>query len=287
MNVGIIGAGAWGTALGHSVSSNADNVILWSYDGGVKEFDDVGLSKNIKVSMNLSDLRDVDVILIVTPSAFFRETLKNYKPFYNNQPIIICTKGVERETNCLMSEIVAEILPECREIGVLSGPQFAAEVANNLPTGGTLAGSNKVQEIGRIIFSNFFIQETDDVIGVQICGFGKNILALVMGYLSIKTNSENRRAMLFTRFWDEVVQYGLHRGARLQTFMLLCGLGDLYLSATSKTSRNYAAGAAIAGGFPPLGTVEGLSALKGMLGYARANNINLPLCDEIESDFGL
>lgn len=266
MNIGIIGAGAWGSALAIIVKKAGHNVILWSYDGTGINDSKFDLS-DIQITSNMSDLQKSDAWLIVTPAAYFRDTIKSAKPFWANQPIIICTKGIEDKTHKLMSEILATELPECLNYGVLSGPQFAAEVANGVPTGSLLAGTDSsILNAGRNIFAKLYLEESNDVIGAEICGVGKNALALISGYLSITAVGENERAMLFTRAWGEIVNFGLGQGAKIETFMGLAGLGDLFLSATSPTSRNFAAGVAIARG-ESIGkkTVEGIFALKGLI----------------------
>ncbi len=275
-NVGIIGAGAWGTALAINIARGGKNVVLWSFDGEYKQFDGVDTPANLTVVKNPDDIADTDVWLCVTPAAFFKDTLKKFVTVYNNQPIIICTKGADSKTHEFMSEILMDALPQCVDFGVLSGPQFAAEVANGVPTGSTLAGTGRALDAGRAVLNLAHLDETDDVIGAQICGVGKNVMALIAGFLSIKTAGENERAMIFTQCCNEIINIGLAMGANLRTFTGLCGLGDLFLSATSITSRNYAAGVAIANGTTLVGTVEGLFAFDTILNRAEKLGIKTP-----------
>lgn len=279
MKVGIIGAGAWGCALGILCEKAGNFVVLWSFAGVTADFPGL-FAKNIQKSREFSDLTDCDLWLVVTPSEFFRETIRNAKKSYNGQPVIICTKGMEAGTGKLMSEIIGDELPECRNIGVLSGPQFAGEVADGRPTGSTLAGNSVVRGAGRIAFSKLYLQETDDIIGAQICGVGKNAVALIMGYVA--NRGENEKAMLLTRAWGEVVEIGLARGAKIETFLSLCGIGDLFLTATSMTSRNYSAGKAMAESRVITGTVEGLTAIKGLTAMARDLDIAIPILNMID-----
>ncbi len=278
MNIGVIGAGAWGTALAITAArGNSDaNVLLWSYDGMAKDFDNVAKPQNITLTRNMADLADTDAWLIVTPAAFFRETLRGAREFYKGCPVIICTKGAEASTGNFMSEVLKAELPECTDFGVLSGPQFAAEVAAGIPTGSTLAGTAHARRVGSAALNKLYISESDDVIGAEMCGVGKNAVALVCGYTSIKCG-ENERAMIFTRAWGEVVKIGMALGAKQGTFLDLCGIGDLFLSATSATSRNFAAGMAIAQGHDIVGTVEGIFALNGILRRAAALGIETPV----------
>lgn len=287
INVGVIGAGAWGTALAIISARGGANVSLWSYDGQHKHFDGVECPENLKLTGDMSELASCDVWLVVTPAAFFRETLRNARAFYNNQPIIICTKGAESATGQFMSEIMASELPECSDFGVLSGPQFAAEVARGVPTGSTLAGSPRARTAGRAVLNQLYLVESDDVIGAEICGVGKNAVALICGYNSIAAAGENERAMIFTNAWNEVMEIGLASGAQMRTFLGLCGIGDLFLSATSETSRNFSGGMSIARGEPPAGTVEGIFALRGLIDRASRLNVPTPVLSQMRQKMGL
>ena len=281
MNVGIIGAGAWGTALSIITARGGSNVILWSYDGQKTDFEGVQVPENIKMTSSMDFLSDCDAWLIVTPAAFFRETSRKARIFYKNQPIIICTKGAEYSTGDFVSEILQAEIPEVSDFGVLSGPQFAAEVARGVPTGSTLAGTQKVLDAGRVIFNQLYLSETDDIIGSEICGVGKNAVALICGYNAIKADGENERASIFTRAWNEVMNIGVARGAKMKTFLDLCGIGDLFLSATSATSRNFAGGMSIARGEKPTGTVEGIFALNGLINLAEKLGVQIPILKEM------
>ena len=287
MNVGVIGAGAWGTALSIISARGGADVILWSYDGEYKHFDDVEMPQNLRVTQNIAEIGQCDTWLIVTPAAFFRETLRNAAKYYNNQPIIICTKGAESATGDFMSEIMASELPNASDFGVLSGTQFDAEVARGIPTGSTLAGTPRAIESGRAVLHLLHINSCNDVIGTEMCGVGKNAVALICGYNSVAAAGENERALIFTRAWNEVMQIGLKCGAQMQTFLDLCGIGDLFLSATSATSRNFAGGMAIARGEKPSGTVEGIFALDGLIGRAKNNGVETPILIEMQKKMGL
>ncbi|MBQ8294694.1 MAG: hypothetical protein IJX89_04895 [Alphaproteobacteria bacterium] len=287
MNVGVIGAGAWGTALSIISARGGANVMLWSYDGEHKVFDGVPTPQNLNVTDDMGKMRDMDAWLIVTPAAYFRETLRKARNVYNGQPIIICTKGAESSTGQFMSEILQTELPECSDFGVLSGPQFAAEVARGVPTGSTLAGTTRALNAGREILNKLYLVESSDVIGTEVCGVGKNAVALICGYNSIAAQGENDRAMIFTRAWNEVVDLGLAAGGNLRTFLGLCGIGDLFLSATSATSRNYAGGMAIAQGNTPEGTVEGIFALRGLIARAKSLGINTPVLIEMQTKLNI
>ena len=287
MKVAVIGAGAWGTALSIVSARGGADVVLWSYDGEYKHFDNVEMPENIQVSTDLAVVGDCDTWLIVTPAAFFRETMRKASTFYNNQPVIVCTKGAESTTGNFMSEIIADELPNIKDFGVLSGPQFAAEVAAGVPTGSTLAGTQRAIDAGRAVLNKLYIHPSDDVIGTEICGVGKNAVALICGYNSVAAAGENERALIFTRAWNEVMEIGLRSGAKMHSFLDLCGIGDLFLSATSATSRNFAGGMAIANGMPPSGTVEGIFALDGLIRRAENVGVYVPTLREMQIKLGL
>lgn len=287
MKVGIIGAGAWGSALAHASARGGADVTLWSYDGGATDFDGVVRPADIKVTANMADMSEMDVWLVVTPAAFFAETLRKARNFYRAQPIIICTKGADPKTGLFTSEILNAELPECGEYGVLSGPQFAAEVAHGIPTGSTLAGPAAVRAAGRVALAELTLDDSDDIIGAQICGVGKNAVALICGYNTVAARGENERAFLFTRAWGDVVNIGRAMGAKTQTFLDLCGIGDLYLSATSQTSRNFSGGMAIARGDALTGTVEGISAMRALIQRADALSVAIPTLKQMRDKMGL
>ncbi len=280
--VGIIGAGAWGTALAINIARGGANVVLWSFDGEYKRFDDIDMPNNLTVVKNPEDLKNTDVWLNVTPAVFFRETIQKFAKYYNKQPFIICTKGADCKTHEFMTEILQSELPTCTDFGVLSGPQFAAEVALGVPTGSTLAGTSPcVMEAGLQVLNFAHLDATDDVIGTQIAGVGKNVMALIAGYIHETVPYENERALIFTRCCNEIIKIGMAMGAKLETFVGLCGLGDLFLSATSATSRNFSGGVAIARNEELVGTIEGIYAYETLIVRARKMGCDTPMLDEM------
>lgn len=287
MKIGVFGAGAWGTALAFVCAKSGNNVIHWGFDGIFDGLSDLTPPDAITRTSNVSDLSDCEYWLVVTPAAFFRETVQKMRSVYSNQPILICTKGMESNSGMFMSEILAQELPECKNIGVLSGPQFAREVAIGVPTGSTLAGNETVRAGGHIALSAIYLQDTDDIIGTQICGVGKNAESLISGFLTVKSGGENERALIFTRAWNEIVDIAVKMGANCGTFHGLCGVGDLFLSATSPTSRNFSAGISIAKGEEYSGTVEGIFALRGLINRAEKLNLQTPVLCEMKEKMGL
>lgn len=287
MKVGVIGAGAWGTALGFLAARGGADVTLWSYDGDIATHDDAVRPAGLRVTAEMGDMADMDVWLVVTPAAFFRETIRRAHEFYRGVPIIICTKGADPKTGEFISEILTAEIPECTEFGVLSGPQFAGEVARGVPTGSTLAGTAAARAVGHAVLHELELEDSDDFIGAQVCGVGKNAVALMCGYNSIAAAGENERALIFTRAWGDVVKIGCAMGARTETFLGLCGIGDLFLTATSETSRNFSAGIAIARGDAPSGTVEGICALHGLIKRAAALGVETPTLCAMRDKMGI
>ena len=141
MKIGVFGAGAWGTALAYACEKSGNKVIHWGFNGIFDGLVDLPKPDNVLRTSNMDDLKQCEYWLIVTPAAFFRETARKMRMAYVNQPILICTKGMESKSGQFMSEILNTEIPECKDFGVLSGPQFAREVAIGVPTGSTLAGN--------------------------------------------------------------------------------------------------------------------------------------------------
>lgn len=287
MIIGVFGAGAWGTALAYTCAKSGNEVKHWGFENVFDEMPNVEKPVNVSRTDNMADLKTCEYWLIVTPAAFFRETVRKMRAVYDGQPILICTKGMEASSGEFMSEILNTEIPECKNIGVLSGPQFAKEVANGIPTGSTLAGNKTVRAGGHKALSALYLQDSDDIIGTQLCGVGKNAVSLISGFLTVKSSGENERALMFTRAWNEIVELGVKMGAECGTFLGLCGVGDLFLSATSPTSRNFSAGLSIARGEQVTGTVEGIFALCGLIRRAEKFGVKTPVLTEMKEKMKL
>ncbi|MDR1206925.1 MAG: NAD(P)H-dependent glycerol-3-phosphate dehydrogenase [Rickettsiales bacterium] len=294
MKVGIIGAGAWGTALAILSAKSGNDVVLWSFDPSEAKniqksrensyLPGVRISEKVFITSNMADLHGVDVWLMVTPARYFSETVQKGREFWPGCPIIICTKGMD-ENGRFMSDIVKEGFSECGSglMGVLAGPQFAGEVARGEPAGSTIAGGAKVIAAARTALGGLTLEATDDMIGAEICGAGKNAVAILMGYMDETGAGENERALRLTECWGEITRFGRFFGAKCDTFLGLCGLGDLFLTATSKTSRNYSAGVALAKGESPAGTTEGVSAIHGITKLAQKHGLCMPNLEFLKS----
>lgn len=288
MKIGVFGAGAWGTALAYTSANSGNEVIHWGFAGIFDGLADLEKPENVTRTSDMADLKSCGYWLIVTPAAFFRETVRKMRMVYDGQPILICTKGMEGETGEFMTEILNTEIPECKDFGVLSGPQFAREVATGVPTGSTIAGNERVRTLGHVALSKLYLQDSDDFIGAQICGVGKNADSLISGYMTVKGKGENERALVFTRAWNEISELGVKMGAECKTFLGLCGVGDLFLSATSTTSRNFSAGISIARGEEfTANTVEGIFALRGLIRRAEKLGVKTPVLSEMKEKMGL
>lgn len=251
--IGVIGGGAWGTALAQSAAAGGDSVILWAREGDVvRSINDqsinplflpnIPLSRKIRATSQLDDLADCDAILVVAPAQHVREILGSASIGF--APLVLCAKGIEAGTKKLMSEVAAEVYPGS-PIAVLSGPTFAHEVAAGLPAAVTLACEDQAlgQSIAtRLASSAFRPYLSRDVIGAEIGGAVKNVLAIACGVVEGKRLGQNARAALISRGFAEMTRFGLARGAKAETLAGLSGLGDLVLTCSSTSSRNFSLG---------------------------------------------
>lgn len=261
-NAGVIGGGAWGTALAAVAARAGLNTRLWALEPEVATainsthensvfLKGHALPKNIKATNEMADLKDSDFILLVPPAQFLRpvaqDLIKHLKP---GTPLVICSKGIEKKTGLLMSEVLKEVAPDF-PVAILSGPTFASEVANNAPTAVTIAAEDRElrrslsNHLGQTNFRPFW---TDDIIGAQIGGAVKNILAIACGIVKGKKMGENAHSALITRGLAEIIQLGEAKGGRAETMMGLSGIGDLVLTCSSMQSRNMSLGFALGEG---------------------------------------
>jgi len=252
----VIGAGAWGTALAQILAAAGRKTQIWAREAEVVAainkdhanplfLPDVGLHTDLRATDDLAEAAQAELILLVTPAQFLRPvTAELAKHVKAGTPMVICAKGIEKGSFALMSEVLSETMPEAPR-AVLSGPTFAIEVAKGLPTAVTLActdealGGRIVETIGQAHFRPYW---TDDVIGAQIGGAVKNVLAIACGIVEGRALGDNARAALMTRGLAEMMRYGKMRGGRAETLMGLSGLGDLALTCNSDQSRNMSLG---------------------------------------------
>lgn len=258
--IGIIGAGAWGTALAQAAARAGNDVVLWDRKVGVVDairdrrrsptvFPDLVLEPAIAASLDLDAVLGLEVVLLAVPAQALREVCRLRKAAAP-AVAIVCAKGFERDTDQLLSGVVEAEWPGAT-VACLSGPSFAAEVAEGLPTALTLGVADA--EIGgalalRLSSSTLRVYWSDDRTGVEIGGAVKNVLAIAAGLVTGKGLGENARAALLSRGLAELAGLGQAMGARAETLMGLSGLGDLMLTASSPTSRNTAFGMALGRG---------------------------------------
>lgn len=252
MRAGVIGAGAWGTALAQTLASDGQPVPLWALEPDVVAaindrhenplyLPGVPLSSAILATGAMADLAQCDLLLVVSPAQHMRSVVAQAPA---GVPLVLCSKGIEAGSSLLMSEVAKAAQPTS-PIAVLSGPTFAHEVAKGLPTAITLAcedralGQRLAARIARPAFRPYL---SDDVIGAEIGGAVKNVLAIACGVAEGAGLGLNARAALISRGFAEMTRFGLARGARLETLGGLSGLGDLVLTCSSTNSRNFSLG---------------------------------------------
>jgi glycerol-3-phosphate dehydrogenase (NAD(P)+) len=250
--IGVIGGGAWGTALAQ-VAAAGGETILWAREGEVVEGVNAGhenrlflpgvkLVPAIRATAELADLAGCEALLVVTPAQHMRAVLSALPSA--GMPLILCAKGIEDQTMKLMHDVAREVQPGC-PVAVLSGPTFAHEVAARLPTAVTLAVEDR--EVGEALRDRmarpwFRPYLSEDVTGAEIGGAVKNVLAIACGVVEGRRLGQNARAALISRGFAEMTRFGLARGARAETLAGLSGLGDLVLTCSSTSSRNFSLG---------------------------------------------
>ena len=302
--VAVLGGGSWGTALAQAVSQANHDVVLWARDQGLVDEINAGhenprylpgmpLDPGIRATGDLASAAACEILLLVVPAQHLRalaERLAAVLP--KDRPLVICSKGIERGSGALMSEVLAEVLPG-QPLAVLSGPTFAAEVARGLPCAVTLACTE--QSVGLPLLNTlggrrFRPYLSDDVTGVEVGGAVKNVIAIACGIVIGRGLGENARAALITRGLAEVVRLNRAKGGRAETSMGLSGLGDLTLTCCGPQSRNYSLGVALGEGralADVLGerhtvaegvfTAEAVSALAARLG------VDMPICEAVHA----
>jgi glycerol-3-phosphate dehydrogenase (NAD(P)+) len=302
MKVGIIGAGSWGLALSIVFSKNND-AKLWVRRREVIDYiEKYGESpdylKGVKIPSSVTlvsepqDLSDRDVVFVVVPSKYLRGTLKEFREVLKGKIVISCTKGLEFETLKFPTEIIIDEI-DVSDVGVLSGPSHAEEVALGLPCAITLAmdNLNLAKEIQSSISSESFrVYVWDDIRGVEISGVTKNIIAIAAGVCDGLMLGDNAKASLITRGLHEISRFGIKMGGKFETFFGLSGVGDLIVTCTSRHSRNRGLGERIAKGEKPEEVIksskmvaEGYYSTPAIKRLAEINNIEMPIVNEVFS----
>ena len=259
---GVIGGGAWGTALAQILASDGSEVRLWALEADVVEainarhenplfLPGIPLSPRVRATSDLAWVAEAGPVLVVTPAQHMRPVLGRLSA--QAEALILCSKGIEAESHSLMHEVAREVHPDS-PIAVLSGPTFAHEVAAGLPTAVTLAcedldlARSLAERIARPTFRPY---ASDDVAGAEVGGAVKNVLAIACGAVEGRKLGQNARAALISRGFAEMTRFGLAKGARAETLAGLSGLGDLVLTCSSTSSRNFSLGKGIGEGARP------------------------------------
>jgi glycerol-3-phosphate dehydrogenase (NAD(P)+) len=259
MRIGVIGGGAWGTALAQVAARGDQPVTLWAREPEVvASINDarentsflkgVALSRAIRATGDLADLAGHDALLVVAPAQHVRAVLGSAP--IGRTPLVLCAKGIEAGTQLLVGEVARAVAPEA-PVAVLSGPTFAHEVAAGKPTAVTLACVDRELRdrlAARLASPAFRPYASDDVVGAEIGGAVKNVLAIACGVVEGAGLGQNARAALIARGFAEMTRFGLARGARAETLAGLSGLGDLVLTCSSTSSRNFSLGVGLGQG---------------------------------------
>ncbi|MBI3355966.1 MAG: NAD(P)-dependent glycerol-3-phosphate dehydrogenase [Nitrospirae bacterium] len=306
--IGIIGAGAWGTALAKHLAEKGMEVRIWAYEHDVVSaintarenpifLKGVPLPRSLVATSSLADaLEGCEGILFVVPSHVARPVLQNLASCLSDPiPLISATKGIEECTTKLMTQVMEDVLPSPmhRSLMALSGPSFASELSAGQPTAVCLAGQDELlvrRFQSALMTPTFRVYADADVIGVQLGGALKNVMALAAGVVDGLGLGLNARAALITRGLTEIVRLGVAMGADPRTFYGLSGIGDLVLTCTGMMSRNHAVGArlgkgerleTILGGMQAV--AEGVRTAHAALGLARRHAVDMPITQEINA----
>ncbi len=302
--IAVLGAGSWGTALAILLSRNGAGVKLWGLaaevealikDGENRQYlPDVALPDNLQPTAELDQaVGSADEVLVVVPSHVFPSVLEAVNPMLQPATTLSwATKGLEKKTGELLSTVAQRILGD-RPIGVISGPTFAGEVARGLPTAVAVASTSTEHSerlAGYLHSDRFRAYSSDDIVGLQIGGAAKNIMAIAAGIADGLSFGANTRAALITRGLAEIMRLGLAMGGKQETFMGLAGLGDLALTCTDNQSRNRRMGLALAEGKSieqarqEIGQeVEGVDASKVIYNKANELGIEMPITEQTYS----
>ncbi len=300
----IVGAGAWGTALATCLRRAGRDVTLWARRAEVAEainqqhqnpdyLPGVDLDPAITASDDLAVVGRADAVLLVTPAQQLRAILERLAgQLPAGCPLIVCSKGIEQSSGRLMSEVVAEVCPQ-NPVAVLSGPNFAKEIARGLPAATTLAvrdtelGASLVGALGSRTFRPYW---SDDPMGAEICGAVKNVMAIACGIVAGRDLGDNARAALITRGLAEIGRLCLAKGGRVDTLMGLSGLGDLTLTCSAMQSRNFSLGFALGQGralkailSERASITEGVFSAQAIAHLAEELNLDMPITEAVNA----
>lgn len=295
----MIGAGAWGTALAITAQRAGRDVVIQAHEADVANainqdhenhhfLPGIQLDKGIRATTDLSEIADCDAVLLAMPAQYLRAVTSKMAALWRaNVPAVICAKGIEQKTGALLSEIATQTLPDV-PLAVLSGPTFAVEVAMGLPTAVTVASkdANMGMALSNAISTpTFRAYRSNDIIGVELGGAIKNVLAIGCGIIEGRKQGNNARAAFITRGLAEIARMTEAKGGDPRTLLGLSGLGDLTLTCNAMQSRNFSLGVALGQG-QALGDIlvkrssvaEGVFTASSVVHLAKALNIETPIC---------
>lgn len=298
LKIVVLGGGSFGTAMANLSAKNGCDVTLWVRDKTAvkamqkthvnkKYLPDHKLDERLQFTHELDDaVKNKDIIFVAVPSSAFRETLQKIAPLITSQAVVSLTKGMEKDTFALMSDIIEQELPNVA-FGVMSGPNLAKEIMNNMPSATVIASTSEAlrHAVQKALHSAFFrVFASDDVRGVELGGALKNIYAIAMGMAAAYEIGENTKAMILTRALAEMSRFGVQAGANPLTFLGLAGVGDLYATCSSTLSRNYQIGNMLGRGMSleqavkKLGqTAEGINTIEQVNEKAKKDGIYMPI----------
>ena len=297
--IAVIGSGSWGLALSNHLAEMGNNVKVWSFteeeknlinnEHKCKFIPDMVLDEKVICSNDLKEVvQDAEYIFHVTPSKFTRNIFKDYKEYVQNKPVIICSKGFENDTLKTLDEVMREELPNAK-IGALSGPSYASEVSRHIPTAIIFASKHEeiLDDVSELLMNEYMrIYKSKDIIGVEVGGALKNIIAFCAGICAELNFGTNAQSALITRGLAEITRLGLSMGAEKDTFYGLSGLGDLILTCSSDESRNRRAGRLIGKGLSidkvkgEIGmTIESIDNIEVAKKLAEKYNVEMPIVD--------
>ncbi|GHA48909.1 glycerol-3-phosphate dehydrogenase [NAD(P)+] [Amylibacter ulvae] len=295
-NIGVIGAGAFGTAMAYVFANDGNHVTLWGRDqtkmdamaqSGVNAdyLPDLPLPNGLLPTSDFTRLSDMDAILMVVPAQQLRGLLTQTNFDKITCPIIFCAKGIETDSGKLQTEIGAERLPN-HQLAVITGPGFAGEIASGKPTALTIAADDptlgeRLQEM--LSTPSLRLYLSNDMRGAQLGGALKNVLAIACGIVAGSGLGQSAQAALMTRGFAETSRLGLAMGAKIETLSGLSGFGDLVLTCTSKQSRNFSFGYTLGqtGAFSTGKTYEGVATAKACLKLAEQFNVEMPIAQTV------
>jgi glycerol-3-phosphate dehydrogenase (NAD(P)+) len=298
-HIGVLGGGAWGTALAETAVRAGRQVTLWEHEAGNAEsllkdrrskfLPEFKISDAIQVTRDLTDAVKADALLLVVPAQATRAVCTSLTALLRDgMPVVVCAKGIERGTRKFVTEIVSEGAPKATP-AILSGPSFAADVARGLPTAVTLACADGgvAEKLARALASaTFRPYHSKDVRGVEIGGATKNVLAIACGIVAGRGLGASASAALITRGFAELTRFGKAFGARPETLTGLSGLGDLVLTCSTPQSRNFSFGVDLAKGIAPAKAgggklAEGAFTAPVLLEMAQAKNVEMPISNAV------